>query len=70
MSDRTLKEEIYCSHELVQNYIKQLQARLDKIQAEVDRQAEDEGLWFISEYATEQYLQDALRKLHQIVEDK
>jgi hypothetical protein len=34
----------------------------------VDVQAEDEGLWFIAQYATEAYLQQALRRLHAAVE--
>lgn len=34
----------------------------------VDRQAEDEGLWFDAETATEAYLQKALRQLHAAVE--
>lgn len=34
----------------------------------VDRQAEDEGLWFIAQYASEAYLQKALRKLHAVIE--
>lgn len=35
----------------------------------VKRQAEDDGLWFNAKYATEAYLQDALRQLHKAVED-
>ena len=34
----------------------------------VDLQAEDEGLWFIAETATEAYLQRALRGCHQMIE--
>ncbi len=34
----------------------------------VDRQAEDEGLWFISKTASEEYLQQELRKLHHCIE--
>lgn len=34
----------------------------------VNEQAEDDGLWFIAEYVSEQYLQDALRRLHRAVE--
>lgn len=34
----------------------------------VDEQAEDEGLWFIAESATEAYLQQELRRLHAFVE--
>lgn len=35
----------------------------------VQQQAEDEGLWFTAERATEAYLQQELRKLHAAVED-
>ncbi len=42
--------------------------RFDKVYSLVQEQAEDEGLWFKSEYATEDYLQTALRKLHAVVE--
>lgn len=34
----------------------------------VDKQAEDEGLWFINVYVSEAYVQQALRKLHFSVE--
>ena len=34
----------------------------------VKKQAEDEGLWFKPQYITESYLQEALRKLHAIIE--
>lgn len=36
----------------------------------VAEQAEDEGLWFITETITEAYLQAALRRLHEAVEQK
>ena len=42
---------------------------LKDLQELVNAQAEDEGLWFIEEYAPEAYLQDALRKLHAAVEE-
>lgn len=35
----------------------------------VENQAEDEGLWFITETAPEAYLQQELRKLHKAIED-
>ena len=35
----------------------------------IDKQAEDEGLWFISESITEAYFQQELRKLHALIED-
>ncbi len=34
----------------------------------VNEQAEDDGLWFNPQYATEAYLQQALRKLHAAIE--
>jgi hypothetical protein len=34
----------------------------------VRKQAEDDGLWFVAEYASEAYLQAALRELHAAVE--
>ena len=34
----------------------------------VSKQAEDEGLWFIAETASEAYLQQELRKLHAAIE--
>lgn len=34
----------------------------------VDRQAEDDGIWFIARTAPEAYLQQQLRLLHQAVE--
>lgn len=35
----------------------------------VDNQAEDEGLWFEAETASEAYLQQELRCLHMAIED-
>ncbi len=40
----------------------------DAIQALVNEQAEDEGLWFIAETAAEAYLQQELRRLHALIE--
>lgn len=34
----------------------------------VDEQAEDDGLWFVAETASEAYLQQELRKLHAEIE--
>lgn len=36
----------------------------------VDRQAEDEGLWFQAQTASEAYLQQELRRLHAAIEGK
>lgn len=40
----------------------------DELLELVDRQAEDEGLWFVAETAPEAYLQQELRRLHAAVE--
>lgn len=44
------------------------QTALSAIQALVDKQAEDEGLWFVAETAPEAYLQQELRRLHAEIE--
>ena len=40
----------------------------DELQALVEEQAEDEGLWFRVNTAPEAYLQQELRKLHAVIE--
>lgn len=40
------------------------------IKAVIDEQADDEGLWFHAETAAEAYVQQALRRLHAIIEGK
>ena len=35
----------------------------------IEQQAKDDGLWFVAQFATEGYLQQELRKLHQAVEN-
>ena len=42
--------------------------RYKAAKALVDKQAEDEGLWFIAETAAEAYLQQELRRLHRAIE--
>lgn len=42
--------------------------KLVSIQAVVDEQANDDGLWFDAVYITEAYLQAALRRLHAVIE--
>jgi len=54
---------VYCRH-----CYRELEARLSKIRAKVDEQANDEGIWFVSKTITEDYLQCALRDLHQVIE--
>ena len=41
---------------------------IEEIQLLVDKQAEDEGLWFEAETAPEAYLQAELRRLHSLIE--
>jgi len=41
---------------------------LNALRAVVDAQAEDHGLWFEAEHATEAYLQGSLRYLHHLIE--
>lgn len=41
---------------------------LEQAQRLVDKQAKDEGLWFLAETAPEAYLQRALRELHATIE--
>lgn len=43
---------------------------LSKIKRKVNEQANDFGLWFIPVYATEQLLQDALRELHDVINER
>ena len=38
------------------------------IKKAVDAQAEDPSLWFVARTITEQYLQQALRNLHRVIE--
>lgn len=42
---------------------------LKQLRKIVEEQAEDEGLWFIAKYASEAYLQTALRKIHAAIEE-
>ena len=42
--------------------------RMEATQSVVDEQAEDDGLWFASQTASEAYLQQALRRLHATIE--
>ena len=40
------------------------------VRALVAEQANDDGLWFIAETAAEAYLQQELRRLHAVIEEK
>lgn len=48
--------------------LKVLTKDLRELRQLVEEQAEDEGLWFIAQYASEGYLQHELRRLHAEVE--
>lgn len=41
---------------------------LEDLKALVDHQAQDEALWFIAQTAPEAYLQQELRRLHEMAE--
>lgn len=41
---------------------------LERIMDVVDEQAKNEGLWFNTTSITEAYLQQSLRKLHEVIE--
>jgi hypothetical protein len=43
---------------------------LEPIRAMVNKQAEDEGLWFVAQTAPEAYLQQELRALHVTIEGR
>ena len=42
---------------------------MNDIQRLVNKQAEDEGLWFEAKTAPEEYLQQELRRLHYAIEN-
>lgn len=42
---------------------------IERLVAIVNQQAEDEGLWFVAQYASEGYLQKELRLLHAAIEE-
>ena len=48
--------------------IERLRAVLERLKALVDKQAEDERLW--TPTASEEYLQQELRKLHTLIEEE
>ncbi len=39
------------------------------IQKAVHHQAEDEGLWYMTDFVSESYLQESLRDLHRVIEE-
>ena len=48
----------------------QLESDIAVLRDVVNEQADDEGLWFIAQTAPEEYLQAALRRLHEVIEGK
>ncbi len=50
--------------------IEALEVRQVKLEAVAAEQAADDGLWFQAQTAPEAYLQQELRKLHEIIEGK
>jgi len=49
---------------------KRLNGSLSRLQKFIDLQAEDEGLWCISEHASEAYIQRGLRGCHAMIEQE
>jgi len=43
--------------------------KMEALRQLVNRQAEDDGLWFNARTAAESYIQQELRKLHALIED-
>jgi len=56
--------------ELVNLTLEDVKESTDSILELVNNQAEDEGIFFQAKTAPEAYLQQEIRKLHQITEDK
>ena len=50
--------------------IERLNGSLSRLQKFIDLQAEDEGLWCISEHASEAYIQRGLRGCHAMIEQE
>jgi len=50
--------------------IKKLRQQLAAIKVVVAAQADDDGLWFEAGTCAEAYLQQALRRLHAVIEEK
>jgi hypothetical protein len=67
MSDGRKTVELDIPHSATER-AKRKDARIAKLEALVSKQAEDEGLWFVPVSITEDYLQRALRALHEAIE--
>ena len=69
----TYINELWAANQEIERLEKEnerLTAENTRIRALVDEQAEDDGLWFVAQYAPEAYLQKALRRLHEVIEGK
>ena len=45
-----------------------LKERIGRLERVAANQAEDDGLWFVAQTASEAYLQQALRHIHALIE--
>lgn len=64
------EKELHKEIEQLRTENAQLKEKLAKIQNKVNEQADDKGLWFIANKATEDYLQRGLRDLHRVIEQE
>jgi len=62
------KDGANAGYALAKDEIEALGKQLAEIKSVVNRQTEDEGLWFRAETIFEAYLQKELRRLHYIIE--
>jgi DNA repair exonuclease SbcCD ATPase subunit len=62
------REDAYRRIEALEDQLAEAKAEIEKLQEIVNKQAEDPGLWFMAQYASEAYLQAALRELHAQIE--
>ena len=56
------------SLKLLEKHWAKMERRLTRIRALVSAQADDDGLWFEAKTAPEAYLQQELRRLHELIE--
>lgn len=64
------RKEALANAESVCEFLNQSPKPDSAIRQVVDEQANDEGLWCETKYASEAYLQAALRRLHEVIEGK
>ena len=63
-----LHHNMYLLEKNSRQIVPELVEKLERIQTFVNKQAKDDGLWFVAKYASEAYLQQELRKLHALIE--